>query len=101
MLCSSGRRGLGLNQALYWQKPCIVSHADGTEEDLIIDGVTGFRFKSSSEESLAQAISRWYCSEDDTLNQMGAAGKKIVENKSNVNKMIEVFTNVIDNMKFR
>ena len=96
-----GAGGLGLNQALYWQKPCIVSHADGTEEDLIIDGVTGFRFKSSSEESLAQAISRWYCSDDDTLNQMGAAGKKIVENKSNVNKMIDVFTNVIENMKLR
>ena len=87
-----GAGGLGLNQALYWNKPCIVSHADGTEEDLITEGVTGFRFQSSSIESLENAISRFYNSDKERLDTMGIAGKQIVESKSNVNEMVKVFT---------
>lgn len=96
-----GAGGLALNQALYWEKPCIVSHADGTEEDLITEGVTGFRFESLSAESLEQAINRFHHADKDTLKEMGAKGKKIIEDKSNVNKMIDVFTTVINNMNLK
>ncbi len=94
-----GAGGLGLNQAMYWNKPCIVSHADGTEEDLITEGITGFRFESSSIESLENAISRFYNSDSDFLVKMGIEAKKIIRNKSNVKEMIHVFTSVINSLK--
>lgn len=90
-----GCGGLGLNQAMYWKKPCIVSHADGTEEDLIIDGQTGFRFQRSDEKSLTEAISRFYYAEGHILKRMGEEAAKIIFEKSNVNKMVQVFKSAI------
>jgi glycosyltransferase involved in cell wall biosynthesis len=93
-----GCGGLGLNQAMYWEKPCIVSHADGTEEDLITDGITGFRFKRSSIEDLEEAIARFESADKKYLESMGKNAKKIIENESNVDNMVRVFKSVIEKL---
>lgn len=86
-----GCGGLGINQALYWEKPCIVSHADGTEEDLVPDGETGFRFRIFDAHSLAAAISRFYLTDESELKVMGKRGSVMIKEKSNVDAMVQVF----------
>lgn len=86
-----GCGGLGINQALYWEKPCIVSHADGTEEDLVPDGETGFRFRIFDAQSLAAAIGRFYLTPDTQLKVMGKRGAAMIKEKSNVDAMVQVF----------
>ncbi|SHM93494.1 glycosyltransferase family 4 protein [Flavobacterium xinjiangense] len=90
-----GAGGLSLNQAMYWEKPCIVSHADGTEDDLIIDDVTGFRFDNDNVISLSEAILRFLNSSLDDLKLMGEKGNALIRSQSNVDQMVKTFGKVI------
>ncbi len=90
-----GAGGLSLNQAMYWEKPCIVAHADGTEEDLVKEGVAGFRFEEANVYSLKEALWRFLNSSEGELMQMGKKGKALVVKQSNVNQMVETFGKVI------
>lgn len=91
-----GAGGLALNQAMYWQKPCIVSHADGTEEDLVIEGETGFRFEFGNVESLKEALLRFFNTSEEKLQQMGVRGNALIRKQSNVNEMIVTFDKVFN-----
>jgi glycosyltransferase involved in cell wall biosynthesis len=91
-----GAGGLALNQGLYWKKPCIVSHADGTEEDLIIKDFTGFRFKENDYQSLAFSMESFCKASYETIAYFGENGHKIIVERSNVNKMVETFESVIN-----
>ena len=93
-----GCGGLALNQALYWGKPCIVSHADGTEDDLIIDKVTGFRFVRGSKEDLTLAIEQFYMADKEDLGRLSVHGKDIISTRSNVNYMVNVFSDSIKSL---
>lgn len=86
-----GVGGLALNQAMFWEKVCIVSEADGTENDLIIDGITGFRFTKGDLTSLADAMNKVVLAGKDKLGNMGEAAREIIVTKSNVNNMVKVF----------
>lgn len=90
-----GAGGLGLNQAMYWGKPCIVSHADGTEEDLIHNNITGFKFTEGSVNSLVDAFYRFLECPDTELKLMKERARNLIINQSNVNKMVETFSKVI------
>ena len=86
-----GIGGLALNQAMFWGKPCIVSEADGTEDDLVIDDKTGFRFKKDDLKSLEDAMRRMLQLNNDDYDAMSKLSKMIICNKSNVNSMVDVF----------
>lgn len=90
-----GAGGLSLNQAMYWEKTCIVAHADGTEEDLIMESVTGFRFEQDSVSSLKEAMLRFMNVPQTTLDEMGTNGKKLILEQSNVDQMVKTFSKVI------
>lgn len=90
-----GAGGLSLNQAMYWQKTCIVAHADGTEEDLVTDSVTGFRFEENNASSLMNAMLRFMNTSQQALQEMGTKGKKLIEEQSNVDQMVRTFSKVI------
>jgi glycosyltransferase involved in cell wall biosynthesis len=90
-----GAGGLALNQAMFWSKPCIVSEADGTEDDLVIDGVTGFRFIKDNLSDLAEAMEKFIRTEARTLEYMGKGARDIILQKSNVNNMVKVFTHAV------
>jgi glycosyltransferase involved in cell wall biosynthesis len=90
-----GIGGLALNQGMFWRKVCIVSTADGTEDDLIIDGKTGFRFITDDKLSLAKAMEkRIMMSAEDAL-KMGNTARELIINRSNVNQMVNTFHNTI------
>jgi glycosyltransferase involved in cell wall biosynthesis len=53
-----GTGGLAINQAMAFGLPVIVSKADGTEQDLVVDGETGFIFRQGDVTSLICALKR-------------------------------------------
>lgn len=91
-----GVGGLALNQAMFWGKPCIVSKADGTEDDLVIEGVTGYRFKENDLESLVSAMDRRINEKREKIDVMSENSRQLIQNKSNVNNMVSVFSNSIN-----
>lgn len=86
-----GIGGLALNQAMIWGKPCIVSEADGTEDDLVIDNKTGFRFRAHKQESLQDAMVRYISLSEEEKAVMSESAKEIILTKSNTNRMVEEF----------
>jgi glycosyltransferase involved in cell wall biosynthesis len=92
-----GLGGLALNQALFWGLPCVVGDADGTEDDLVFDERTGFRFKANDQESLTNALTKCLVLPEDQRLAFGQAGRALIINRSNVNKMVDKFIYTIDN----
>jgi len=86
-----GIGGLGLNQAMLWDCPCIVSKADGTEEDLVIENETGFRFSQGDQRSLVTAMEKFLGVSNADYKVLCEKGRKFVLSKSNVNNMVDVF----------
>jgi len=93
-----GAGGLALNQAMFWKKPCIVSKADGTEDDLVIENITGYRFKENDLESLISAMSQRIQAKEGKISFLSENAYQIIVNKSNVNNMVQVFSRTIDRL---
>ncbi|NTV84308.1 MAG: glycosyltransferase family 4 protein, partial [Bacteroidales bacterium] len=90
-----GVGGLALNQAMFWSKPCIVSEADGTEDDLVVEGVTGFRFLKDNLSGLAEAMEKVIRLEANEREDLGRQARDIILQKSNVNNMVKVFMDAV------
>jgi glycosyltransferase involved in cell wall biosynthesis len=90
-----GTGGLALNQAMFWRKTCIVSEADGTEDDLVIEGTSGFRFEKNSLESLISAMERRIQTPPLKITYLSENAHEIIVRKSNVNNMVNVFSNTV------
>jgi glycosyltransferase involved in cell wall biosynthesis len=90
-----GIGGLALNQAMFWRKPCIVSVADGTEDDLVLDQITGRRFESDNLESLLKCLREAIRIDTQTLNTWGEAGRALITKRSNVDVMVDTFHKAI------
>ncbi len=87
-----GTGGLGLNQAMLWGTPCICATADGTEDDLVMEPETGFRFQSGNPEEL-QAKMRQAASLLHTPDyaRMAKSGETLISERSNVDSMVDCF----------
>lgn len=90
-----GVGGLALNQAMFWEVPCIVSEADGTEEDLVIHGATGYRFQKDSLESLTSCLQMALYTKSEERQEMGRRARKLILERSNVNEMVRTFESVL------
>lgn len=92
-----GTGGLGLNQAMFWRKTCIVSPgADGTQDDLVIEGYSGYRFVENDMASLISAMEKRINESPVKLEQMAENSYKIIAEKSNVNNMVKLFKETIE-----
>jgi glycosyltransferase involved in cell wall biosynthesis len=90
-----GVGGLALNQAMFWEVPCIVSEADGTEEDLVFHGVTGYRFQKDSLESLTSCLQMAVYAKSEERQEMGQRARKLILERSNVDEMVRTFESVL------
>lgn len=86
-----GVGGLALNQAMFWKTPCICTDADGTEEDLVVDGVSGKRFDRDDVESLSSNIRSCLDLDGKEKEVWGDNCRKIIMEQSNVNVMVDLF----------
>jgi glycosyltransferase involved in cell wall biosynthesis len=93
-----GVGGLALNQALFWGLPCVVSEADGTEDDLVFENRTGFRFTPNDENSLKIALQNCLTLPDEQRVSFGVAGRHLVLERSNVNEMVKTFLTTIQRL---
>jgi glycosyltransferase involved in cell wall biosynthesis len=93
-----GVGGLALNQAMFWGKPCIVSKADGTEDDLVIENKTGYRFKDNDLMSLISAMEKRINESQKRISEMSINSKNLVLTRSNVNNMVNVFSKTVDKL---
>jgi len=96
-----GVGGLALNQALFWGLPCVVSEADGTEDDLVFENKTGFRFTANNEDSLKIAMQKCLALPDVQRVSFGAAGRSLVLERSNVDEMVKTFLTTIEQLTQR
>jgi glycosyltransferase involved in cell wall biosynthesis len=95
-----GTGGLILNEAMLFQKPVVVSEADGTENDLLLNGYNGIKFQTNSKASLASAM--YEIAENLSFFQENA--KKISEvviKRSNVDSMITIFLRALHKLSAR
>jgi len=87
-----GIGGLALNQAMFWKTLCICSEADGTEDDLIIDGITGYRFMKGDVQSLTSTMFKaLYEKGTEAGQKMAENSREIIMTRSNVDVMVETF----------
>jgi glycosyltransferase involved in cell wall biosynthesis len=86
---------------MYWRTPCIASEADGTEDDLVIEGRTGFRFVQGDQESLQNVMLKTLRLPESELAEMGAAAREMIINQSNVNQMVSVFNRALEELGSR
>jgi glycosyltransferase involved in cell wall biosynthesis len=93
-----GIGGLALNQALFWGVPCVVSEADGTEDDLVFDGKTGFRFVPNDQQSLESALLKCLALPETERLDFGKVGRALVIKRSNVDEMVKIFNETIANL---
>ncbi len=89
-----GLGGLALNQAMAFGKPVICSEADGTERDLVIEGVNGHIVKPGDEEELAAVLAD-LLSDEERLREMGEGSLRIVRERINFENMVGEFSKAI------
>ena len=79
--------GLVVSEALACGKPVIGTEVGGIP-DQILDGYNGFLVKPKDPKEIAEKI-LWLLEHPDIAKQMGMNGRKIVEEKFDINKRIE------------
>jgi 1,2-diacylglycerol 3-alpha-glucosyltransferase len=67
--------GLVVNEAMAAGLPCVVSTGAGCTEDLVVEGVTGFRFESGSDAGLVRAMREISSLDETRRRQMGRAAQ--------------------------
>jgi glycosyltransferase involved in cell wall biosynthesis len=95
-----GTGGLILNEAMLFQKPVVVSEADGTENDLLLNGYNGIKFQANSKASLASAM--YEIAENLSFFQENAKKiSEVVVKRSNVDSMITIFLHTLHKLSAR
>ena len=85
-----GLGGLTIGEALGYGLPVVLGgDADGASSQLVVDGITGFRARDTSIESLADAIAR--ASDFDDLSSMAVACREAGRTVGNLQAMVKGF----------
>lgn len=90
----AGMGGLSLNDAMTYGLPVVCSECDGTEKDLVTDGLNGFYFRPGDADSLAERLDT-LLSSPEKMKEMGRASEEIIRHKINMDtvsrRYIEAF----------
>ena len=88
VLIIPGRGGIVISEAMTYGIPIVVHQADGTEYDLVENGVNGFRVINGDVETFKKALD-FLLDNPDTKIQMGAEGKRLVQTRFTTKNMVE------------
>lgn len=89
-----GSGGLAINQAMANGLPVVCTHGDGTERDLIVDGVTGYIMQSGATKDWVDVIKRILNSKE-IREQMSKSCIERVRSMASLNRMCEAFIGAI------
>ncbi len=92
-----GTGGLAVQQAMSCGLPVLVAEADGTQADLV-RAENGWRMPPGDQPALVQLLAG-ALSDPARLRQMGAASYRIVAEEVNLERMVEVFAEVVGKVK--
>lgn len=90
-----GTGGLAINEAMAHGLPVIAGYADGSADDLVVDGVNGFRLREGSSSELAKYVAATL---DDPARRaaMGAASTEMIRGRFSFSKFVDRVVGVID-----
>lgn len=83
-----GTGGLAINEAMAHGVAVVSGYADGSADDLVIDGKNGFRLREGSAEEMAARL-REVLSDDATAYAMGEAGRQMIRGEFSFDRFIE------------
>ena len=87
VLMIPGRGGIVISEAMAFGLPVVVHEADGTEHDLVENGVTGVRVAGGGVEDFRQAL-EMLRGNPERRAAMGAASRRVVEVRCNTDNMV-------------
>lgn len=87
VLLIPGRGGIVISEAMACGLPVVVHEADGTESDLVVHGVTGYRLTSGTAEECNEVFQSMRA-EPTLLEAMSRNGKRLVEDQFNEQNMV-------------
>lgn len=90
-----GTGGLALNEAMAHSLPLISGYADGSADDLVVDGVNGFRLHDVTPRGIAEKVSALVT--DRELNaKMGQASHELITSKYSFERFIQRVVTVLE-----
>lgn len=92
-----GTGGLAINQAIAYGLPVILTAADGTERDMVIDGKNGLYFNENNIDDLTSKINILASNKHIRIS-MSKHSIAINEEVSNINRMVEGFVVAIKSL---
>jgi glycosyltransferase involved in cell wall biosynthesis len=92
-----GRGGLAIQELMSYGVPVISGVADGTERDLIVDGVTGYLIEDfPTPERVAATLERFMSLDANAQREMAVSALDVVSHRSNIAVMAAGFEQAID-----
>lgn len=89
-----GTGGLAINEAMAHRVPVISGYADGSADDLVVDGVTGYRLRDDTPDELAEKLKR-LLDDPATAQAMGLAGEQRIRGHLSFERFIDRVTGVL------
>lgn len=89
-----GTGGLAINEAMAHRTPVISGYADGSADDLVVDGETGFRLRTGDPAELADRIRQLF-SDPERAADMGAQGEARIRGRLSFESFIERVVGVL------
>jgi len=90
-----GTGGLAINEAMAHRLPVISSYADGSADDLVEDGVTGYRLRDETAAELADRLGA-LLSDPSRALAMGAEGERRIRGRFSFESFIERVVGVLE-----
>lgn len=92
----AGMGGLSINDAMCFSLPVVCSVCDGTEKDLITDGVNGYFFKEGDVNSLTETIAKVLSLDNDRRKQMGEDAYRVIKEKINLETVAQRYMDAFE-----
>jgi glycosyltransferase involved in cell wall biosynthesis len=89
-----GTGGLAVQEAMSYGLPVIVAKGDGTQDDLVREG-NGWQINPDDYEALVSTMKN-ALSDTSRLEKMGRESFRIILEEINIQKMVDVFVNVLN-----
>ena len=94
----AGMGGLSINEAMCYSLPVVCSVCDGTEKDLVQDGVNGYYFAEGDADSLAGCIKKLLLN-PESMKQFGEESFRKIKDEINLDtvstRFVEAFGRVL------
>lgn len=91
----AGMGGLSINEAMCYSLPVVCSVCDGTEKDLIQDGVNGYYFENGNVDSLVECIEK-LLNNPQTIKAFGEVSFRKIKNEINLETVSSQFVKAFE-----